>query len=99
MAKCEKRCENCANWDLANALPAEFRLRTRHDDDYEPIRPPHADLNWSHCSAAVEGFDNHDEAQEAKLYGGKMAVFDGSSYAAELWTRFDHICGEWRERE
>jgi hypothetical protein len=94
----EKRCENCIHWQIANACPASQRLKIRYDDNWEDIRPPHADLNWSVCDAAVPGFENDSVETEAVLFGGKMAVFDGSEYIAELWTRFDHVCGEWTVR-
>lgn len=93
------KCQNCARWDFANARPAASRLVVRyHSEDLTEILPLHANLLWSKCSAAAEGFENDDAEDEAKLYGGKMAVFDGSEYHAELWTRFDHLCSEYKVR-
>lgn len=95
----EFKCQNCARWDLVNACPATSRLAVRYrSEDLTDITPPHANLLWSKCSAAAEGFENDDAESEAKLFGGKMAVFDGSAYHAELWTRFDHLCSEYRVR-
>ena len=92
------RCEKCIHWDIANAEVAVERLPVRHDANWKIIKPPHADLNWAECAGAKKGFSARDSEEEAALYGGKMAVFDGSEYIAELWTRFDHICGMFQPR-
>ncbi len=64
------------------------------DDEGEPReKPPHANFKWADCKAAPEGWDDDFDAGQHK-----MAVFDGSSYHANLWTRFDHVCGEHAER-
>lgn len=99
MSETERKCETCKYWDADNACPANERLRIRYDENYDNIVPPHADLRWSECAAAVMGFENDNEEEEANLYGGKMAVFDGSAYFAVLYTRFDHICGEFQPKK
>lgn len=91
----DKTCETCRFWDLANAVPGHKRLTMRYDDDFEKVIPPHANLNWSECSAAVEGF----EVEDTEKPHIQMAVFDGSGYSACLYTRFDHFCAQHTERK
>lgn len=96
----EKRCELCKHWDLADAAPTQAGRIDPNDptagtEDWERWkRVPHANQNWSKCSAAPEGFA--DELNAAEI---RMAVWDGSNYMARLLTRCDHVCGEFAPRE
>lgn len=94
------RCKDCKFWKIAETRHGSPRADLTAealaylDDDERRGLKPHANLDWAECEAAIEGFDDdaHDKAP-------KMAVFDGSGYMANLWTRHDHICGEFRRRE
>lgn len=93
-------CKNCAHWNIAetrHGSPSSEHLadgcggwREPGDEGY---LAPHANLDWAHCKKALEGWepDTHKSA-------AAMAVFDGSSYMAELWTRHDHFCSEYSPR-
>lgn len=92
-------CETCRFWSEPGT---ERVLGSADDETFEWSRgaartfknPPHANLLWRQCKAAPEGFE--DDVDRSVV---KMAVFDGSGYAASLYTRSDHFCGEWKPRE
>lgn len=93
------RCSECKFWDIANAIVGSPDKTCAVDgwrscpDEGHFYKPPHANLRWAKCSAALEGWGDgvHELAP-------KMAVWDGSAYYAELLTRDDHICGEFQPR-
>lgn len=82
-------CERCKFWKGDTDVPSD-RWKI-YDDDCNLAIPPHANLRWGVCDAAPEGFDEDNYRPDLK-----MAVWDGSSYAAQLVTRKDHYCGEFR---
>jgi hypothetical protein len=87
----EVRCETCRFWRGDADVPDE--RWERYAEDRPTFFPPHANLQWGHCEAAPEGFEQENDRPDLK-----MAVWDGSSYSASLLTRKDHFCGEFRPK-
>lgn len=90
----DMRCGTCRYW--GGDVKDETNVWDRYDKDGNVVRPPHARLNWGRCRAAPEGFDKYAMSEWPDA---KMAVWDGSSYRAELLTRCDHICGEYKPKD
>ena len=83
-------CRSCKFW-TGDQPPPPNQL---YECNRFAANPPHANLDWGFCNAAPQGFDREPEIGEWSDY--KMAVWDGSNYAASLSTRHDHICGEFK---
>ena len=84
-------CQGCKHWRNEELSTYEQEETVRQ---WPVGRPPHGRLDWGQCSIIPEGWDD-----DVDWDSHRAAVWDGSEYAAELWTRKDFGCVNYAQIE